>query len=403
MAELRMVRALNQALDDAMADDPTVVLLGEDIGKAGGPFNVTKGLQSRYGDRVVDTPISEAAITGAALGAALSGLKPVVEIMFMDFITLAMDQLVNQALHYKANPLVDKLLGANKRIGCLFLNPSMRTRLSTQIAAQQLGMEAIVFNVGSEGWMLEFEEEAIMSGTTVEHVKDAAPVFGKYFDVLAIRTFPSLKNREDDYSELYIRQFIRYAGIPVVSLESATLHPLQSLTDIITITESLQQNKPVGYRPKIVLSWAPHVKPLPQCVANSFAQWVNAWGKADFVITHPEDYELNETFTRGATITHHQDEALRDADFVYVKNWSTYTDYGKIYESDPGWMMTNKKLALTNDARVMHCLPVRRNVELSDEILDGPNSLVTREAGNRVWAAQAVLANILRDPANQKK
>ncbi len=305
------------------------------------------------------------------------------------------DALVQKALSYKADPFKDKSLGTNKRIGCLFLNPSMRTRLSTQIAAQNLGMEAIIFNVGSEGWMLEFEEEAIMSGSTVEHVKDAAPIFGKYFDILAIRTFPSLKNREDDYSELYINQFIRYAGIPVVSLESATLHPLQSLTDIITISEQLEKSKIQNPKPKIVLSWAPHVKPLPQCVANSFSQWVNAWGKAEFVITHPEDYELSEEFVGEATITHNQDEALKNADFVYVKNWSSYHDYGKIYESDPRWMLTNKKLELTNNAKVMHCLPVRRNVELSDEILDGPNSIVTLEASNRVWAAQAVLSKIL--------
>jgi N-succinyl-L-ornithine transcarbamylase len=299
--------------------------------------------------------------------------------------------LMQKALAYKADPFKDKLLGANKRIGCLFLNPSMRTRLSTQIAAQNLGMEAIVFNVGQEGWALEFEEEAIMSGNTVEHVKDAAPIFGKYFDILAIRTFPSLKNKEDDYSELYMKQFIKYAGIPVVSLESATLHPLQSLTDLITIQETFKEKR----KPKIVLTWAPHVKPLPQCVANSFAQWVNAWGGAEFVITHPEDYELDEQFTKGATITHNQDEALKDADYVYVKNWSTYNDYGKIYNNDPGWMLTPELLALTNNAKVMHCLPVRRNVELSDEILDGPNSLVTQEASNRVWAAQAVLSEIL--------
>lgn len=309
------------------------------------------------------------------------------------------DGLVRDALAYKANPLKDQKLGAGKRIGCLFLNPSMRTRLSTQIAAQQLGMEAIVFNVGSEGWALEFEEEAIMSGNTVEHVKDAAPVFGKYFDILAIRTFPSLKNRDDDYSELYIKQFIKYAGIPVVSLESATLHPLQSLTDVITITEWMQQNKKPDSRPKVVLTWAPHVKALPQCVANSFSQWINAWGKADFVITHPEDYELHESFTKGARITHDQDEALKDADFVYVKNWSTFHDYGRVYCNDPEWMLTNEKLSITNNARVMHCLPVRRNVELSDEILDGSNSLVTQEAGNRVWAAQAVLSKILRSNA----
>jgi N-succinyl-L-ornithine transcarbamylase len=295
-------------------------------------------------------------------------------------------------LAYKSNPFIDKTIGLNKRIGCLFLNPSMRTRLSTQIAAQNLGMEAIIFNVGNDGWSFEFEEEAIMSGTTVEHVKDAAPIFGKYFDILAIRSFPSLKNREDDYSELYVKQFIKYAGIPVVSLESSTLHPLQSLTDIITISETFKEKR----KPKIVLTWAPHIKPLPQCVANSFAQWINAWGKAEFVITHPEDYELSEEFTKGAIITKNQEEALTGADFVYVKNWSTYNDYGKIYTNDPKWQLKKKRWAVTNNAKVMHCLPVRRNVELSDEILDGPMSIVTQQAGNRVWAAQAVLSEILR-------
>jgi N-succinyl-L-ornithine transcarbamylase len=305
------------------------------------------------------------------------------------------DALVQQALAYKNDPLKHNTLGANKRIGLLFLNPSMRTRLSTQIAAQNLGMEVIVFNAGQDGWALEFEEEAIMSGSTVEHVKDAAPILGKYFDVLCVRTFPSLKNKEDDYSELYIKQFIRYSGIPVVSLESSTLHPLQSLTDILTITEHLSQVS-LNRTPKIVLTWAPHVKPLPQCVANSFSQWVNAWGKADFVITHPEDYDLESGFTKGATITHNQEEALQGADFVYVKNWSTYMDYGRIYSNDPEWMLTNEKMKQTNNAKVMHCLPVRRNVELSDEILDGSHSIVTQQASNRVWAAQAVLAEILQ-------
>ena len=300
--------------------------------------------------------------------------------------------LVEKALAYKANPLVDKTLGAGKRMGLIFLNPSLRTRLSTQIAAENLGMQPIVFNVGSEGWSWEFEEEAIMSGTTVEHVKDAAPILGNYFDVLAIRTFPSLQNKNDDYSELFIKQFIKYAGVPVVSLESSTLHPLQSLTDIITITETFKEKR----KPKIVLTWAPHIKPLPQCVSNSFAQWINAWGEADFVITHPEDYELDEQFTKGATITHDQDEALKDADFVYVKNWSTYTDYGRIYCNDPAWMLTEEKLKTTNNAKVMHCLPVRRNVELSDEVLDSSNSIVTQQASNRVWAAQTVLAEILK-------
>jgi N-succinyl-L-ornithine transcarbamylase len=306
-----------------------------------------------------------------------------------------LDQLVAQALRYKKDPYADKNLGQGKKIGLLFLNPSLRTRFSTQVAALNLGMEALVFNVDKEGWALEFEEEAIMSGNTVEHIKDAAPVLGKYFDILCIRTFPSLKNREDDYSELFITQFVKYAGIPVISLESATLHPLQSLTDILTIKESLEDS-PLNSKPKIVLTWAPHVKPLPQCVANSFAQWINAWGQADFVITHPEDYELDTRFTKGATVIHDQDEALKNADFVYVKNWSTYHDYGKMYTNDPEWMLTNKKLMSTNQAKVMHCLPVRRNVELSDEVLDGPNSIVTRQAGNRVWAAQAVISEILK-------
>ncbi|MBH2004877.1 MAG: acetylornithine carbamoyltransferase [Sphingobacteriia bacterium] len=305
--------------------------------------------------------------------------------------------LVKKALAYKLNPFMDHHLGKGKRIGLLFLNPSLRTRLSTQVAASNLGMEAVVFNVDKEGWALEFEEGAIMSGTTAEHIKDAAPILGQYFDILAIRTFPSLKNRIDDYSEMYITQFIKYAGVPVVSLESATLHPLQSLTDIITIQEevNIQPEKFAFRKPKVVLTWAPHVKPLPQCVANSFAQWINTWQGASFVITHPQDYELSDQFTRGATIMHNQDAALKDADFVYVKNWSTYNDYGKIYENDPAWMLTNEKMKATNDAKVMHCLPVRRNVELSDEILDGKHSLVTRQAGNRVWAAQTVLSEIL--------
>jgi N-succinyl-L-ornithine transcarbamylase len=299
--------------------------------------------------------------------------------------------LVNQALAYKANPFADKALGNGKRIGLLFLNPSLRTRLSTQIAAANLGMEAIVFNVDKEGWALEFAEGAIMNGTTVEHIKDAAPVLGQYFDILCVRTFPALLNRSADYADTVINQFVKYAGVPIVSLESATLHPLQSLTDVITIKETF---KGTG-KPRIVLTWSPHVKALPQCVANSFAQWIGAWGKADFVITHPEGYELDEKFTKNATIITNQDEALKNADYVYVKNWSSYKDYGKIISDDSDWMLTNKKLAPTNNAKLMHCLPVRRNVELSDEVLDSSISLVTQQAGNRVWAAQAVLAEIL--------
>ena len=305
--------------------------------------------------------------------------------------------LVAKALAYKSNPFADRHLGADKRVGLLFLNPSLRTRLSTQVAAANLGMEAIVFNVDKEGWALEFAEGAIMNGTTVEHIKDAAPVLGNYFDILCIRTFPSLKNREEDYSEQVINSFVKFSGVPIVSLESATLHPLQSLTDIVTIVESLN-NSPLGVggrKPKIVLTWAPHVKALPQCVANSFAQWINAWGEAEFVITHPEGYELSTDYTNGATITHNQDEALKDADFIYVKNWSSYADYGKVYNNDQAWMLTQEKLQPTNNAKVMHCLPVRRNVELSDEVLDSSNSIVTQEAGNRVWAAQAVLSEII--------
>lgn len=302
------------------------------------------------------------------------------------------DALVKQALKYKSDPFADKQLGAGKRIGLLFFNPSLRTRLSTQVAAANLGMEAIVFNVDKEGWALEFAEGAIMNGTTVEHIKDAAPVLGKYFDILCVRTFPALQNRSADYAETVISQFVKYAGVPIVSLESATLHPLQSLTDVVTIEETYSGTT----KPKIVLSWAPHVKALPQCVANSFAQWLGAWGEADFVITHPEGYELDKAFTKNAIIITNQDEALQNADYVYVKNWSSYHDYGKIISNDTNWMLTNAKLALTNDAKVMHCLPVRRNVELSDEILDGNNSLVTKQAGNRVWAAQAVLNEILK-------
>ncbi len=302
--------------------------------------------------------------------------------------------LINKGLEYKQHPFMDKMLGAGKRVGLLFLNPSLRTRLSTQVAAQNLGMDAVVFNVDKEGWALEFAEGAIMNGTTVEHVKDAAPVLGQYFDILCIRTFPGLQNRDEDYAEKIINQFIKYAGVPVVSLESATLHPLQSLTDLITIQESIAATQLIKI-PKVVLTWAPHVKALPQCVANSFAQWVTASNFADVVIAHPAGYELSASYTKGATITHDQAAALEGADFVYVKNWSSYNDYGKVFCTDPAWMLNTNSLKHSNNAKVMHCLPVRRNVELSDEILDSPHSLVTKQAGNRVWAAQAVLSTIL--------
>ena len=310
----------------------------------------------------------------------------------------SINNMVEKALAYKAHPLKDAALGINKKIGLLFLNPSLRTRISTQVAAQNLGMECIVFNVDKDGWALEFAEGAIMNGNTVEHIKDAAPMLGNYFDILCIRSFPSLQNREEDYAETVIHQFIKYAGVPVVSLESSSLHPLQSLTDIITIQEELRKAPSLwggGGIPKIVLTWAPHIKPLPQCVANSFAQWMNAWGQGDFVITHPNGYALDEQFTQGATITHDQNAALKNADFVYVKNWSSFDDYAAMPFVKENWMLTNEKLSLSSNAKIMHCLPVRRNVELSDEILDGPNSLVTQQGGNRVWAAQAVLSEIL--------
>jgi N-succinyl-L-ornithine transcarbamylase len=301
-------------------------------------------------------------------------------------------RLVEIALNYKKQPFKDKALGEQKTLGMIFLNPSLRTRLSTQVAAKNLGMEVVVFNIDKEGWQLEMNDGAIMNGNTTEHVKEAAAVMGQYFDILAIRTFPGLKDKESDYTEKYINQFIKYAGVPVLSLESATLHPLQSLTDVITIKEQWQETR----RPKVVMTWAPHVKALPQAVPNSFAEWMNAWGEADFVITHPEGYELDEKFTGNAQIEYDQDKALAGADFVYVKNWSSYKDYGKILNTDSKWMVTNDKLKNTNQAKVMHCLPVRRNVVIADEVLDGPQSIVITEAGNRVWAAQAVLSEILK-------
>jgi len=300
--------------------------------------------------------------------------------------------LLHKALAYKAEPFIDKQLGVGKTLGMLFMNPSMRTRISTQVAARNLGMEVIVFNIEKDGWQLEFADGAIMKGDKTEHIKEAAAVLGQYLQVLGIRSFPKLTDRNEDYSEHVIRQFAKYSNIPVLSLESATLHPLQSLADILTIKENFQQPR----RPKIVMTWAPHVKVLPQAVPNSFAQWVNAWGEADFVIVQPEGYELAEQFTGNASIEHNQDKALQGADFVYVKNWSSYKNYGKIIRNDTSWMFTNKKLALTNDAKVMHCLPVRRNIVIADEILDGPNSIVIPQAGNRVWAAQTVLSELLK-------
>lgn len=301
--------------------------------------------------------------------------------------------LVREALALKETPYSYQDLGKNKTLGLIFLNPSLRTRLSTQKAALNLGMNVMVMNMDKEGWALETRDGVVMNGSTVEHIREAAGVIGQYCDILGIRSFPGLKNREEDYSEKIFRKFVEFSGIPVVSLESATRHPLQSLADLITIVEKKKIE-----RPKVVLSWAPHVKPLPQAVPNSFAEWMSKaqeLGMLDFIITHPEGYELDEQFTKGAAIIHNQDEALKNADFIYVKNWSSYKDYGKILTDGKGWMVDNEKLKITNDAKVMHCLPVRRDLELASEVLDGPNSLVIHEAGNRLWAAQAVLKSIL--------
>jgi N-succinyl-L-ornithine transcarbamylase len=297
--------------------------------------------------------------------------------------------LATEALALKADPFAFQHLGKNKTLGLVFLNPSLRTRMSTQKAALNLGMNVMVLNMDKEGWALELQDGVIMNGTTVEHIREAAAVLGQYVDIIGVRSFPGLKDRDEDYSEMVFNKFVKYCGVPVVSLESATRHPLQSLADLVTITEL--KTKP---RPKVVLTWAPHIKPLPQAVPNSFAEWM-CKADVDFTIAHPEGYELCTDFTNGATITHSQNEALADADFIYVKNWSAYEPYGKVLPGNEDWMLTNEKLKITNDAKVMHCLPVRRNLELSDEILDGPSSIVVHEAGNRVWAAQAVLKRML--------
>jgi N-succinyl-L-ornithine transcarbamylase len=305
-------------------------------------------------------------------------------------------QLVNEALALKSNPYAHQHLGKNKTLGLVFLNPSLRTRLSTQKAAINLGMSVMVMNMDKEGWALETEDGVVMNGTTVEHIREAAAVMGQYCDILGLRSFPKLTNREEDYNEDFFNKFIKYCGVPVVSLESATRHPLQSLADLVTIKETWKG----AAKPKVVLAWAPHVKALPQAVPNSFAEWMcEAQQKdmLDFTIVQPEGYELSEDFTPGARIMYNLEEALKGADYIYVKNWSSYKEYGKVLTYPEGWMMNNDKLKGTNDAKVMHCLPVRRDLELSSEILDGPNSLVIHEAGNRLWAAQAVLKELLQN------
>lgn len=300
-----------------------------------------------------------------------------------------LQQLVNEALGLKQNINGFAELGKGKTIGLLFLNPSLRTRMSTQRAAYNLGMNVMVVNLDKDSWQIEFEDGAVMNSTKSEHIKEAAGVIAQYCDVVGIRCFPGLTDRDKDYNEEVLHSFMKYCNKPVVSLESATRHPLQSFADMITIAETRQKEKP-----KVVLTWAPHIKALPQAVPNSFAEWAIASG-AEVIITHPEGYELEESFSRGAAIEYNQDAALKDADYVYVKNWSSFTDYGAMPEVKGDWLFTSEKLALTNNAKVMHCLPVRRNVELLDAIIDGPNSIIQQQAGNRVIAAQTVLKKIL--------
>ena len=298
--------------------------------------------------------------------------------------------LISEALQIKKNPFGFSHLGKNKTLGIIFMNPSLRTRLSTQKAAQNLGMNTVVMNFNQEGWALEYNDGAVMNGTSVEHIKDAAAVMGMYCDIIAIRCFPSLTNKKEDYSEKILLQFMKYCNKPVISLESATLHPLQSLADVMTIEE----NKPLNKKPKVILTWAPHIKPLPQAVANSFCEWIKQ-RDVEFVITHPKGYELSEDFTHGVSITNNQDEALADADFVYIKNWSAFNDYGTMPEVKDNWLLNETKMNLTNKAYLMHCLPVRRNIEVIDSLLDSNQSLILKQAENRIFAAQAVLKQML--------
>lgn len=298
-------------------------------------------------------------------------------------------KLVQDGLELKKNPLKFKHLGEGKTMGIIFLNPSLRTRLSTQKAAKNLGMEAMVMNFGGEGWNLETRDGVIMDGNSQEHIRDAAAVIGQYCDVIGIRSFPAFESRESDYSEKILNDFIKFAGRPIVSLESATRHPLQSLADLITI-EELKETA----RPKVVMTWAPHPRRLPQCVTNSFCEWMNA-SDVDLVITHPKGYELAPEFVGNARVEYDQDKALEGADFVHAKNWSSYNDYGAILSNDPSWMITEEKMALTNKGKFMHCLPIRRNVIATDGVLDSDSSVIIQEAGNREWSASAVLKNIL--------
>ena len=294
---------------------------------------------------------------------------------------------IEEAIQLKQNPFQFHHLGKHKTLVMLFFNSSLRTRLSTEKAAKNLGMDVMVLNV-NEAWQLEFEDGSIMNANTAEHIKEAAQVISQYADVMAIRAFPSLTDKQKDESEYIINSFVKYATVPIVSMESATAHPLQALADAITIEELKLKE-----RPKVVLSWAPHPKALPQAVPNSFVKMMHELD-VDFSITHPKGYELNPEITKNTPINHNQNEALKDADFVYVKNWSSYKDYGKILSQDENWMMTQEKLG---KAKFMHCLPVRRNVVVEDAVLDGENAVVVQQANNRTFSAQIVLKKILEN------
>jgi len=298
---------------------------------------------------------------------------------------------VKEAIDLKTDELKFKSLGEGKTICLLFFNNSLRTRLSTQKAAQNLGMHTIVMNFGSEGWQLEFEDGVVMNENKSEHIKEAAKVISQYCDIVAIRAFASLTDKEKDEAEIVLNNFKKYANVPVLNMESSIGHPLQALADAITIEEYKAVKKP-----KVVLSWAPHPKALPHAVANSFVEMMQLQG-ADFVITHPEGYELNPEITKNSVIEYNQEKAFENADFVYVKNWSSYKKYGQVLKTDANWMINTDKMKFTNNAKFMHCLPVRRNVVVADEVIDSENSIVIQQANNRTYSAQIVLKKILEN------
>ena len=304
----------------------------------------------------------------------------------------SLEKWVRQALKIKKNPLKNKKLGKNKTLGMLFFNPSLRTRLSTQKAALNLGMNVMVMNFTNEGWTLEFEDGAIMNSGASEHIKEAAAVVSQYCDIIAIRAFAGLVDKEKDNAETVLAGFLKYATVPIVNMEGCTGHPLQSLADAITMEEHK-----TAHRPKVVLTWAPHPRALPQAVPNSFVEMMQKQENMDFVITHPEGYELNPEITKDSKIEYDQNKAFENADFIYAKNWSSYSDYGKIINSDPNWTVSADKMKLTNNAKFMHCLPVRRNVIVTDEVIDSENSIVIEQANNRTYSAQLVLQKILEN------